>query len=292
MEHKLGAGVSLIGHIPGVHIPGTLIPIGAVAAMDAARTENDAALLLLLNSDADGMAADEGGTVVEYAILEFNREAIPPRASWTVVFGDDTYGPYASASEAEAKLAEIREQLRRGGQTDEAAILEAREQWLRTHVKVHSNVSEVLKPTMYRTETVYFDHVIVDGVTHKVDPGQGQALAVSLADEAFPIPTTTQATAAPALRKQSTEAVRTWRARWVTSTENSTVPKPDDLWWASIPTDWVVSELNRRAADGWKLVHVGVDHGMYAGLDAKLGGSPETIRYTLARDVADRNPQS
>ena len=59
------------GHIPGMHLPGTTIPIGAIMANEAAaERQRLLARFLLLMDDEPGLAGSHGSTGSELPIDE------------------------------------------------------------------------------------------------------------------------------------------------------------------------------------------------------------------------------
>lgn len=56
-------------------------------------------------------------------------------------------------------------------------------------------------------------------------------------------------------------------------------------WDFGLPIEGVLEVLNRIAADGWRVVHVSEDRGVYAGITNRTDASVTKARYLLARDA-------
>ncbi len=273
-----------MSYIPGFHIPGTLVPIGAVAAQQQAvaaqqqQDQDEEAFLLLLAHDQEPMAPThkEGAPVVEYGILEFNRVMQAAHTLTTLTWDGGSYGP---ANEYRQKLKEVEEGLERRNRQRQAAVEQQRATWLRQHVKVRVNAAEEVQVSAFRKETHYFDEVSVDGLIARLPVGQAEPRISDLAEAKFPNPTPLSVT----ISEEKRAEVRSWEGSWASGGTYSTIPTPQDLQWNSIPTLWVLAELDAKAREGWRLLHVSVDHGLYKGRHARLAAGPESIRYTLGR---------
>jgi hypothetical protein len=77
--------------------------------------------------------------------------------------------------------------------------------------------------------------------------------------------------------------LRTWRAEWTTSAGTTPIEAPEGLTWDTIPAGWVIAELEARTGEGWRLLHISVDRGLYVGASASFAGYPEAVRYTFGR---------
>ena len=53
---------------------------------------------------------------------------------------------------------------------------------------------------------------------------------------------------------------------------------------------WVLTEMDALASEGWALLHVSVDHGLYKGVDSRLEGGPVALRYTFGRNSLQKTP--
>jgi hypothetical protein len=80
---------------------------------------------------------------------------------------------------------------------------------------------------------------------------------------------------------------RTWQATFVTDSDERPIELGSSLSWPwGFPVAAALRELNRLERDGWMLVHVSEDHGLYAGADATDEAYLTRVRYLLARPAA------
>lgn len=81
--------------------------------------------------------------------------------------------------------------------------------------------------------------------------------------------------------------VLTWKAELITA--EGTVPidlgRPVNTTDAGYPIQVAMRLLERLAADGWRLMHVSEDHGLYRGADAPYEAYLTRVRYVLARSA-------
>lgn len=77
---------------------------------------------------------------------------------------------------------------------------------------------------------------------------------------------------------------RGWRARFF---DGEQWHREDDPTSADfhVPTEAIVSTLNRLAGQGWNVVHVSEDHGLYRGMDIADESFVTRIRYLLRREL-------
>lgn len=263
--------------IPGFHIPGTLVPIGAVVAQG--QDETEVLLLLLAGDQGDAVVGDpEGSPLVEYAVLEFSRVKHNARTVYTLTWDGHTDGPFEFADKMK-KLHEAETEVAVLNQGRKAEVEEQRKIWLQEHATVRENLSEQVPVSAFRKETRKFDELEIDGVVSKTAAGNGAVLLNAEAERRFPFPKDLTVKVGEGIRPE----VRTWQARWTTDAHDESIPVPENLWWNTIPTGWVISQLNTRASEGWRLLHVGVDEGLYEGRDTRLAAGPASVRYLLGR---------
>jgi len=75
---------------------------------------------------------------------------------------------------------------------------------------------------------------------------------------------------------------RTWRAELFVdgaSLAIATPPDVDGAW--GLPVDWVLAELEALERQGWTVLHVSEDRGIYAGRDCPEEALPTRVRYLL-----------
>jgi hypothetical protein len=56
-------------------------------------------------------------------------------------------------------------------------------------------------------------------------------------------------------------------------------------WSSGVPLAGMTELLNRYAGDGWSIVHVSEDRGLYGGEDVPNESYPSRIRYLLSKDA-------
>ena len=83
------------------------------------------------------------------------------------------------------------------------------------------------------------------------------------------------------------ETVRTWRCELVHGDGRREQPDVVDQewsWWGA-PLVMIGAVLDRLADEGWSLVHVSEDRGLYVGADVQEESYPTRFRYLLTRPV-------
>lgn len=82
----------------------------------------------------------------------------------------------------------------------------------------------------------------------------------------------------------SSKNVRSWTAGLVEGDRETEIEiGVPQTWPCGMPAREIVQQLDVLAADGWKLINVSEDRGIYRGEDARTDSSPTTIRYLLQR---------
>lgn len=76
---------------------------------------------------------------------------------------------------------------------------------------------------------------------------------------------------------------RGWRVCFFNGSEWHEGEKPT-TWWMGMPGEAIVQALNRLAEEGWHVLHVSEDHGVYAGVDTVDESFPTRVRYLLRRE--------
>ncbi len=129
------------------------------------------------------------------------------------------------------------------------------------------------------------DHVHIGDEAHQVPAGTAQDFLREEAARRFPDPPTPDKPAKYAIwfsRKK--HQTRTWQASFVTDTDERPIDLESPLSWAwGFPIAASLRELNRLEREGWTLVHVSEDHGLYAGADATDEAYLTRVRYLLSR---------
>ncbi len=265
-----------------VFIPGTNVPIGAVHAQQAAE-DDEAAFLVLLTDGDSGTSAHSKGlhsnmAFTEFAVLEFARFKRSGRTVYRLAWNDQSLGPLEQSELSDAR-ARATAEIKLLNEASEAEARRRQEEWLARHVRVEMG-SEVVQVGTFKKEQRHFESVTVDGVTDRVGVGEGAARASKLAERAIPLPE-------PHELNQSSEflpEVRSWQGSWTTSSGSRALVVPDSLTWWTIPTAWVIAELEARASERWTLIDVSADKGLYSGGDARLEAGPVSLRYLFGRE--------
>lgn len=77
---------------------------------------------------------------------------------------------------------------------------------------------------------------------------------------------------------------RGWRCYVVTSSGQASRRQVEmSNTWSGVPIETITTQLNELAADGWSVVAVSEDRGLYLGIDAHDESYPARMRYLLER---------
>jgi hypothetical protein len=149
-------------------------------------------------------------------------------------------------------------------------------------VKVNEGV-EVRRDTGgFRKTTAVVDEVFIGRSRHEVEVGRGLRFVAREREKLNPIPQKGTVVACEAWFKSKAMDHRTWRADIVLSSGTTPVQLPEPLdWFWGFPSASVNKLLEDLELDGWKLVQVSEDHGLYAGTDAPNESFPSRVRYLL-----------
>ncbi|MBE2317122.1 hypothetical protein DVA67_014160 [Solirubrobacter sp. CPCC 204708] len=82
------------------------------------------------------------------------------------------------------------------------------------------------------------------------------------------------------------QTVTGWAAELVDGTERTDVEIRAHRWTQGFPAAEVAEALNRFAADGWRVLHVSEDRGLYSGPHAQSDAFVTRARYLLGREPA------
>lgn len=70
----------------------------------------------------------------------------------------------------------------------------------------------------------------------------------------------------------------------VTAADRTAIELPADMVWDwGYPVAAALAELDRLESQGWKIIHVSEDHGLYQGADANDEAYLTRVRYLLHR---------
>ena len=82
------------------------------------------------------------------------------------------------------------------------------------------------------------------------------------------------------------EPVTGWIAEFVDGEEQTDVELDAIVWTQGFPAAPVAAALNRLGTEGWRVLHVSEDRGLYSGPHAQLGRVRHRARYLLGREPA------
>jgi hypothetical protein len=129
----------------------------------------------------------------------------------------------------------------------------------------------------------YFaDEVDIGDETFEVDPGTAKELITEVAEERHPDPEKPDVESFDAWFKREAKTIRTWRAELLTGEGVEPIDLPVDVRWG-YPVQGVMQILDELAREGWNLVHVSEDRGIYQGADAPEEAFLTRVRYLLQK---------
>lgn len=88
----------------------------------------------------------------------------------------------------------------------------------------------------------------------------------------------------PPTGNPTVEELNVWEAELILEGQRHNLPAID-VWSRFFPMEAVSTHLNELAADGWSVVHVSEDRGLYKSAIAANMSAPLVVRYLLARDT-------
>ena len=129
------------------------------------------------------------------------------------------------------------------------------------------------------------DEVTLDGQVFQVEAGKAQDFINAEASRRFPAivpPSTEEAWNFESWYEGTKREVRQWRAELISLNGASEISlgeilRPD---WG-FPISEALRELDRLEKQGWRIVHVSEDHGLYAGADVPDEAYLTRVRYLL-----------
>jgi hypothetical protein len=137
-----------------------------------------------------------------------------------------------------------------------------------------------------RKPKVTKDQVEVYGDVHQVSLGVGRRYLQQLAEKRFPEPAVDLPRFLPWWKDIGNKReMRVWRTRIVYAATVQPVEFADESTYGwGYPMMGIQRELERLGSEGWSLVHVSEDRGLYKGLDSDNESRLVGVRYLLARD--------
>ncbi|MHB1519609.1 MAG: hypothetical protein ACYCYQ_15250 [Acidimicrobiales bacterium] len=167
-------------------------------------------------------------------------------------------------------------------ETAEGNVARQRDEFV-TSAVVSKSV-EVVKPVgRFRKETVLVDVVEFKGRRFERPPGSGRHFVQAEAEKRFPNLPPPDRPDFLAWWINSKEEVRTWQALLFTAEDELPVEFTVSAWTWGYPTKGVLKLLDQLSSDGWNLVHVSEDRGLYTGADALNESYPTRARYLLEK---------
>lgn len=150
-------------------------------------------------------------------------------------------------------------------------------------VRIDTNVKELRDTGGLRKKEVVFDRVtVVPERALELEAGTGAGYIAKRRAESFPKPVRPQRQTFDTWFANEAELVRTWQAVFYTADQQTplAVPEDSDYSWG-FPIAFALGVLGRLAGEGWRLVHVSEDRGLYNGADAPDESYPTRVRYLL-----------
>jgi hypothetical protein len=129
------------------------------------------------------------------------------------------------------------------------------------------------------------DEVILNGQVVQVEPGKAEDFVDAEARRRFPVqepPSVGQASNFEQWYQGIQKEIREWRAEFIVPAEVAEIPienAPRRGW--GFPITEALRELDRLEKQGWRIVHVSEDHGLYAGADTTDEAYLTRVRYLL-----------
>jgi hypothetical protein len=76
---------------------------------------------------------------------------------------------------------------------------------------------------------------------------------------------------------------RSWETRWYDASGGRSVDANLTNWRDGFPAEGIIALLDSYATEGWEVLHVSEDKGVYRGADALDEAYPARVRYLLRR---------
>lgn len=186
-----------------------------------------------------------------------------------------------SPSELDRRLEECEEERRRIEQRNlraTEAVHKARDSWLTScELRERQYPERLVGPK--RAELSY-DSFTLDGVPRKCAAGHGRAYLEKVAEEKFPDAVMEKVPARP---KSRVAYGVYWKANLIQDGESQELAWPFLTMDHGAPLQWITQVLNEYEQQGWSLVQVTEDHGLYRREDGLNEAYLNRIRYLLHR---------
>jgi hypothetical protein len=128
------------------------------------------------------------------------------------------------------------------------------------------------------------DRVTLADTTCDVPTGTAQRFIREQADDRYPDPQKPVPRDFNSWYQQRAQERRVWQGWFLTADAHEQVTEEVGGGNHGFPMQDAMRELDKRQKEGWRLVHVSEDHGLYQGVDATDEAYLTRVRYLLERD--------
>jgi hypothetical protein len=126
--------------------------------------------------------------------------------------------------------------------------------------------------------------VTLDGTVHQVASDTVERFIQKEANSRYPDPSKPTVVAFANWFQQHSEERRVWRAWFITADATEPVVGEIDAFGGQgFPMREAMRELDKRKQQGWQLVHVSEDHGLYSGADTPDEAYLARVRYLVEK---------
>ena len=133
-----------------------------------------------------------------------------------------------------------------------------------------------------RKSKVLIDEVFIGRTRHEVEAGRATHFVSEERDKQHPAPRRPEIPTYESWFKSKAAEHRTWRAELITSSGSKAIALPEPFDWSwGFPIAVAIDLLEGLEQEGWKLVSVSEDRGLYSGADATNESYPTRVRYLL-----------
>lgn len=263
-------------------IPGTRVPIAAVIAEqeeEQLRFELNTFQLLLSNrnfSTSRRTWLKRSAVFMQHAWLVVSRYRVAATTRFTLTLDDDVLEVVGGTNDKAVQELRAKAVDYQGFYKERVA--RRRREWQDAHTELRVGVLEEFKTGAFKKEIRRFDEVLIDGNVKRTGYREGQRFLDEECKRRFPEPT------GPEVVATQVPEVRSWASSLVGADQTTRVPPPPGLSWSDgAPTEWIAQQLDALSREGWNLIHVSEDHGLYTGADAAHESYPTRLRFLLQR---------
>ena len=235
-------------------------------------------LLLLTSHSRDELSIPTQETHMQFATLIVGRVRFE-----AVEVTSDGHLTLLEKSEAQQYYEEeIEAPLRAAYQAAKEEAAERQRTFI--HHAVVNEALEVKRDTgRLMKEKMHIDEVQIGDQIFEVQAGNGREFVEIEAKRNIPDPDPPDIPAYSSWYDSNKRDVRTWRVELHTA--EGSVPLSFDAgnWSWGYPIQGALSLLDQLDSDGWQVLHISEDHGLYRGADAQDESYPTRVRYLLRR---------